>query len=570
MAGLTFALEVARGASVLLLTKKARAESNTNWARGGIAAVVGTDDDAEFHVQDTFVAGAGLCHSHVVRTVVGEGPDRIADLEAWGAAFHREDGRLSLGREGGHSRRRIVHAGDRTGRAIESALLTRASAEGLAILEDHRVEDLVVVEGPQGPSVRGVVVVDDVHGVRRLVRSRAVFLATGGLGRVYRHTTNPSIATGDGVAMAYRAGARIANMEFVQFHPTALHPTGDTAVLISEALRGEGAVLERLDGRRFMDDHHPLGSLAPRDVVARAIAREMRETGDDHVRLDCSGIDRELLTSRFAGTLEDCRERGVDPATQGIPVVPAAHYACGGIWTDLQGRSTLDGLLASGEVACTGLHGANRLASNSLLEAVVMAERAATTLRRTLESEGRWSDSPRPPALPDRPDVDASSPHSDSSGAEASAAGTGSGIRAATEAAAGAPATPHDAAAAREVAEIRDLMWEKAGIVRTVAGLEEARERLLPLQGGGASASAPVANLATTALLIVASALARRESRGLHWLEDHPWRDNESALGDTLVEIPVGKGGAHGGAGRPASPSVGGPWARVAGAGRAP
>ncbi len=536
MAGLTFALEVARGASVLLLTKKARAESNTNWARGGIAAVVGSDDDPEYHVQDTFVAGAGLCHSEVARTVVGEGPARIADLEAWGAAFHREDGHLSLGREGGHSRRRIVHAGDRTGRAIESALLTRASAEGLAILEDHRVEDLVVDEGLDGPRVRGVVVVDDVRGVRRVVRSRAVFLATGGLGRVYRHTTNPSIATGDGVAMAYRAGARIANMEFVQFHPTALHPTGDTAVLISEALRGEGAVLERLDGRRFMDEHHPLGSLAPRDVVARAIARELRDSGDDHVQLECSGIDRELLRQRFTGTLEDCRARGVDPAREAIPVVPAAHYACGGIWTDLQGRSTLEGLMASGEVACTGLHGANRLASNSLLEAVVMAERAAATFRETLEAEGRWSNAPRPPEVPD------------------------------CDAPAEAPSTPGAAVAApdapaEEVAAIRDLMWEKAGIVRSVAALEEAREQLLPLQGGGASASVPVANLATTALLIVSSALARRESRGLHWLEDHPWRDNESALGDTLTEIPegdVGRAATDVGAGAAA-----GPWARI-------
>ena len=522
MAGLTLALELAQGASVLLLTKKARAESNTNWARGGIAAVVGSDDEVRLHVEDTLVAGAGLCHPAVVRAVVADGPARIADLEAWGAAFHREGGHLSLGREGGHSRRRIVHAGDRTGRAIESALLGRASSEGLVILEDHRVEDLVVIEGEAGPAVRGVVVVDDTTGVRRTVRARAVFMATGGCGHVYRHTTNPSIATGDGVAMAYRAGARIANMEFVQFHPTALHPTGDPAVLISEALRGEGAVLERLDGRRFMDEHHPLGSLAPRDIVARSIARELQDASEDHVRLDVSGIDATLLTTRFAGTVEDCRARGVDPREGGIPVVPAAHYACGGIWTDLDGRSTLDGLFASGEVACTGLHGANRLASNSLLEAVVMAERAAIALREMLVEEGRWTDRPRAPGLgsvPTDPHPDPLSPNADpprSAGAHED------------------PATEPDA---REIAELRDLMWAKAGIVRTIAGLEEAREALLPLQNVGMTGSAGLSNLATTALLIVSCALSRRESRGLHWLEDHPWRDNERALADTIVEL---------------------------------
>jgi L-aspartate oxidase len=537
MAGLTLALELAQGASVVLLTKKARAESNTNWARGGIAAVVGSDDDVRLHVEDTFVAGAGLCHAGVVRAVVADGPARIADLEAWGTAFHREGGHLSLGREGGHSRRRIVHAGDRTGRAIESALLGRASAEGLVILEDHRVEDLVVVETDEGRAVRGVIVVDDVSGVRRTVRARAVFLATGGCGHVYRHTTNPSIATGDGVAMAYRAGARIANMEFIQFHPTALHPTGDPAVLISEALRGEGAILERLDGRRFMDGHHPLGSLAPRDIVARAIARELRDTSDDHVRLDITGIDPALLATRFAGTLEDCRARGVDPAAVGwIPVVPAAHYACGGIWTDLHGRSTLDGLFASGEVACTGLHGANRLASNSLLEAVVMAERAAIALREMLMAEGRWTARPRPPRM-DIPPIEPAE-----SGPAAAAA---------------EPEPP-------EIAVVRDLMWEKAGIVRTVAGLHEAQDALLPLQSGGALGSMRLSNLATTALLIVSCALARRESRGLHWLEDHPWRDNERALADTVVELPPS--GDPPGVPRPGAARSGIPTARIRGA----
>lgn len=507
IAGLTFALRMARGASVLLLTKKHRAESNTNWARGGIAAVMGPDDEAELHVADTLVAGAGLCHGDVVRGIVGDGPARIADLWAWGTAFQRDHGAWSLGREGGHSRRRIVHAGDRTGRAIETALLDRAAARGLTILEDHRVDDLVVQDGPRGAEVRGVQVVDDARGVRRTVHARAVFLATGGCGRVYRHTTNPAIATGDGVAMAFRAGARISNMEFIQFHPTALHPTEDPAFLISEALRGEGAVLRRLDGTPFMDRYHALGSLAPRDVVARAIARELQDAADDHVRLDVSGIEPGLRAGRFASTLDGVRERGIDPEDGGIPVVPAAHYVCGGIWTDEVGRSSVDGLLAAGEVACTGLHGANRLASNSLLEAVVVAHRAAAALEDAFRSEGRWTERPHPPAAPD--------PAPDAAGAPD-----------------GAPDDP-------DVGALRSLMWDQAGIVRSVAGLEEARERLEGV--GGPDATPELRNLATVARLIVACALARRESRGLHWLQEHPWRDNESCLGDThMVRGPHG------------------------------
>lgn len=507
IAGLTFALEAARGASVLLLTKKHRAESNTNWARGGIAAVVGPDDAPDLHVGDTLVAGAGLCHGDVVRRIVEEGPARIADLWGWGTGFHRTEAGWSLGREGGHSRRRIVHAGDRTGRAIETALLDRASHDGLAILEDHRVDDLLVDDGAEGGVVRGVRVVDDARGVVRAVRARAVFLATGGCGRVYRHTTNPAIATGDGVAMAYRAGARITNMEFIQFHPTALHPTEDPAFLVSEALRGEGAVLRRIDGTPFMDRYHSLGSLAPRDVVARAIARELRDSDDDHVILDVSGIPAELRATRFASTLDGCRDRGHDPETEGIPVVPAAHYVCGGVWTDESGRTSVSGLLAAGEVACTGLHGANRLASNSLLEAVVVAHRAARALADDLKREGRWSERPRPPATPS------------------------SGSSGDTDGAAPPPAEsdPVD----RGVEALRTLMWEKAGIARTRAGLHEAREALEAMPGSAPSPE--LRALTTVSRLIVACALSRRESRGLHWVDDHPWRDNEAFLRDTHV-----------------------------------
>lgn len=516
IAGLTFALRMARGASVLLLTKKHRAESNTNWARGGIAAVVGSDDDPALHVADTLVAGAGLCHGDVVARIVAEGPARIGDLAAWGTGFHRDGDHFSLGREGGHSRRRIVHAGDRTGRAIETALLDRASARGLAILEDHRVVDLVVDDAGEGPVVRGVRVVDDAGGEERVVRARTVFLATGGCGRVYRHTTNPSIATGDGVAMAFRAGARIANMEFVQFHPTALHPTEDPAFLISEALRGEGAVLRRRDGTAFMDRHHPLGSLAPRDIVARAIAGELADSVDDHVMLDVTGIPLELRRDRFASTLDGCRERGVDPESLGIPVVPAAHYVCGGVSTDESGRTSIEGLMAAGEVACTGLHGANRLASNSLLEAVVVAHRAAQVLADDFRREGRWSDHPEPPG------GDAVAPSDAAASSDVGATSP-------------RPGGTADADAEREIAALRSLMWEKAGIVRSVAGLEEAREELAPI--ARTAPSPELRNLATAGRLIVECALRRRESRGLHYLTDHPWRDNERHLADTTLSL---------------------------------
>ncbi|MGD2068147.1 MAG: FAD-binding protein, partial [Gemmatimonadota bacterium] len=275
IAGLTFALKVASFASVLVVTKKERADSNTNYARGGIAAVIGPDDDPSLHVEDTLVAGAGLCHEDAVDTLVSEGPLRVRELEEWGTRFRRgEDGRLSLGREGGHSRRRIVHAGDRTGMAIETALLEAVEAEPtITVLEDHLAVDLLLGTEPtsHGPVCRGALTLDHRNGERVMVRARATFLASGGCGQVFRHTTNPSIATGDGVAMAFRAGATVANMEFIQFHPTALHPTEDPAFLISEAVRGEGAVLRRVDGAPFMDRYHPLGSLAPRDVVARAI-----------------------------------------------------------------------------------------------------------------------------------------------------------------------------------------------------------------------------------------------------------------------------------------------------------
>ncbi len=536
IAGLTFALRMAEGARVALVTKKERAQSNTNYARGGIAAVVGDDDDPSLHVGDTLVAGAGLCHLDVVEGIVREGPARVRDLIDWGAEFQRAsagpDG-LSLGREGGHSRRRIVHAGDRTGRAIESALLAASEARGLRIVEDHMAVDLVLAEegpGGAGPRVTGVEVLDEATGRRLVVGAPLVFLATGGCGRVYRHTTNPAIATGDGVAMAYRAGAPIANMEFVQFHPTALYPTEDPAFLVSEAVRGEGAVLRRSDGMPFMDAHHALGSLAPRDVVARAIHRELLRTGDSHVMLDIGPIPPEEFEARFPGTVAGCRDRGIDPRREGIPVVPAAHYACGGVRTDAAGRTAVAGLLAAGEVACTGLHGANRLASNSLLEAVVVAHRAAAVAREALEAEGRWQAGG---ALAWPGDGSERGPASDAS----------SGSRAAADEPRDVPDAPEARRALVAAAdEARDRMWAGAGIVRSLDALQALEGWLdatlvgLPTVDRLArTEDIEARNVLETAHLVVRSALQRRESRGLHYLEGYPWRNNERHLRDTVL-----------------------------------
>ena len=516
IAGLSFSLKVAEYTDVLLVTKKDRAESNTNWARGGIAAVVGPDDDGRLHVQDTLLAGAGLCHRDVVEAVVAEGPERIRDLLEWGARFHRDGDGLSLGKEGGHSRRRIVHAGDRTGRTIESALLGAVAArDNIRVVEDLMVVDLLTEGEDEARRCTGLTALGRHTGEAVRVRADAVLLATGGSGQVYRHTTNPGIATGDGVAMAFRAGARVANMEFVQFHPTALFPTEDPAFLISEAVRGEGGVLRTIDGTPFMDALHPQGSLAPRDVVARGIHQVLRDTGDDHVLLDVSPIPSDLFAERFPSTLDGCRTRGITPGTDGIPVVPAAHYQCGGVWTDHWGATNLPGLYATGEVACTGLHGANRLASNSLLEAVVYSHRAAVRLRETLPGAGARA----------RTDLVGLGSESGAAGADAAA-----------------PDPPNPSRV-----HLRSLMWNRAGIVRRS---DELRAALAEVEGllteveaapdpGGAGSTEAVErrNLHWTGWLVLRSAVDRMESRGLHFLEDRPWRDNERCLRDTVVEV---------------------------------
>jgi L-aspartate oxidase len=520
IAGLSFALKVADQGRVAVITKKRSAESNTNYAQGGIAAVMSKEDSFDLHVQDTLEAGAGLCRASVVRTVVEEGPARIAELiehgmqlserEVPGSGGLRE---FDLGREGGHRKRRIVHAKDMTGREAERALLGAvARCSSIEILENHLVIDLIT-SGKLGQTglnrCYGVYVLDRSDGTVETFMAPVTVLATGGCGKVYLYTTNPDIATGDGVAMAYRAGARIANMEFVQFHPTCLYHPKAKSFLISEAVRGEGGVLKALDGHEFMDRYHPLKSLAPRDVVARAIDSEMKRTGADHVWLDITHKPAPFTMERFPNIYQTCLSFGIDITKHPIPVVPAAHYQCGGVLTDVDGQTGIDGLLAIGEVACTGLHGANRLASNSLLEALVFAHRAAARVRA------------HPPAP-----VDMKLP-----AWQSGQAGNADEM----------------VVVSHNWDEIRRLLWDYVGIVRTDKRLRRALKRIANLQEEiqeyywdflVTSDLLELRNIATVAELIVKCALQRPESRGLHYNLDHPDPDPAWAQRDTLVQRP--------------------------------
>lgn len=508
IAGLTYALKAAAHGTVAIVTKKERAVSSTNYAQGGIAAVMAPEDEPALHVRDTLVAGAGLCHTQAVLGLVAEGPDRVHDLIDWGVRFSRTGDDFSFGREGGHSRRRILHAGDFTGKEIERALLQAvADHPRIDLCEDTVAIDLLVGLDHAGrPRAGGALVLDHRAGTLQAIHARMTLIATGGIGQAYRHTTNPEIATGDGVAMAARAGAAVANLEFVQFHPTALYPAEQRAFLISEAVRGEGAVLRTMEGDLLPIDH-ALGSLAPRDIVARHIDRYMKDSGAPHAMLDLSPIDHAEIRDRFPGILAETAERGIDILSQPIPVVPAAHYACGGVLTDGDGRTTIPGLYAAGEVACTGVHGANRLASNSLLEAVVYSHRASEQVLSEIAIECR----------------DAAVRTAPRNGTSGAGTGTLADLR----------------------GRIRDLMWEKAGIVRRTAQLEEAREELAGLLAAieGIRSRSPLEpeavetrNLACVAELVVRCAISRRESRGLHHNEDYPYRDNERFLRDTVIE----------------------------------
>lgn len=499
IAGLTFALHAAQHGQVTLVTKRKRDDAATNWAQGGVAAVLSPEDTFAEHEHDTLVTGAGLCHPDAVRVCVEGGPSAIRWLNQKGAQFSLDSaGQFDLAREGGHRARRVVHAGDITGREIQRALVDAVVAHpNIELLEWHMGVDLIMQSRLGGPELCvGAYVLNEQTGVVETRLAHATILATGGAGKVYLYTSNPDVATGDGVAMAYRAGAEVANMEFYQFHPTCLFHPMAKSFLVSEALRGEGATLRLLDGTPFMDRHHPMKDLAPRDVVARAIDYEMKRTGSDYVLLDITHHPADFIRERFPGISAQCLEYGIDITREPIPVVPAAHYMCGGVTTDLVGRTTLPGLWAIGETACTGLHGANRLASNSLLEGVVFGTRAAEKLGETI-AELRT----RPyPQVPDWQ--------------------TGSAV-----------ASDEEVVVSHNWEELRRMMWNYVGIVRSERRLRRAARRVSLLEEEireyywhhlVTRDLLELRNIATVAQLIVSFASARNESRGLHFTVDYP------------------------------------------------
>jgi L-aspartate oxidase len=509
LAGLYFALRASEHGRVLIATKRAPADSNTNYAQGGVAGVLDPEDRLETHIEDTLRVGDGLCNRTVVESCLREGPEHILRFaNELGVPFDRgPDGQFELGREGGHTARRIVHAKDMTGAAIHSALLTRVMERGdrIQLLPDHLAIDLLTTAKYGGPnSVFGAYLYDQTTGEVKTATARAVVLATGGAGKVYLYTTNPDVATGDGIAMAYRVGARIGNMEFFQFHPTCLYHPAAKSFLISEALRGEGGILRLRDGTAFMHRYHEMKDLAPRDVVARAIDAELKRSGDDCVSLDMTHLPGPFLVERFPNIHQRCMELGIDMRITPIPVVPAAHYCCGGVVVDMRGRSSVRNLYSIGEVSMTGLHGACRLASNSLLEAMVYAARAADDVK------GAGSDRPS---------------------------------HVAPWYAGEATSSDEAVVVTHNWDEIRRLMWNYVGIVRTDRRLERAAQRIELIRSeirdyywnvrvNGDLVE--LRNIALVADLIVESARRRSESRGLHYTLDHPDHDPRLAH-DTVL-----------------------------------
>ena len=522
IAGLSYALRVARLGKVIVVTKKRDVDTATNLAQGGIAAVLSNDDSFELHEQDTLVSGAGLCDLDVVRIVVGEGPERIRDLIDIGVQFVKEEkdkNNLSLGREGGHSRRRVAHAYDLTGKEIERALLEKVKAtENITFCENHSVVDLLVAEKSRDGKTQkvcvGAYVLEENGGVVPY-RAKITTLCTGGCGKVYLYTSNPDISTGDGIAMAFRAGAKVANMEFVQFHPTCLfHPRAKN-FLISEAVRGEGAILIHKDGTRFMEKYDQRLELATRDTVARAIDKEMKERGVDCVYLDISSKDPEFVKKRFPNIYQKCLTYGIDITKEPIPVVPAAHYMCGGVLADVWGRTSIEGLFALGETACTGLHGGNRLASNSLLEAVVFSERAYKYC------EKYWSIISQ------------------------------IGLATVDEWKAGRAIPLEEEILINHNWDlIRRTMWNYVGIVRSTKRLELARQRMVDIameieqhyRDYYVTANmVELRNIAWIALMIIHAALKRKESRGLHYMVDYPDQDEKFHYWEVFCKKESGK-----------------------------
>ncbi|MFD2245387.1 L-aspartate oxidase [Pontibacter ruber] len=492
IAGLTFALHAATYGTVAVVCKAGATETNTAYAQGGIAAVLGAYDSFEQHVQDTLTAGAGLCNEAAVRYMVEQAPQAIGWLQAQGVLFDKSDSRqLALGLEGGHSRHRIAHVKDHTGLSIQQVLVQAARHQpNITLLEHHLGIDLLT----ENQVCYGVEVLDLKNGAIKTILAGAVALATGGSGRVYQHTTNPAIATGDGLAMACRADAEVTNMEFFQFHPTALYePGAKDTFLVSEALRGAGAELVLPDGNRFMHRHHPLGSLAPRDVVARAVYEQMQLLNSPCLYLDARHLPKGKVQKQFPFITTKCKSIGIDPVNDLIPVVPAAHYQCGGLQTDLHGQTSLARLYAIGEVACTGVHGANRLASNSLLEGVVFGKSAAVHAVRLPKGVSY---------LPDNQESITSE---------------------------SIPAAMRTAASIKQ--QLQHLMWEHAGIVRTVQGLQQAirrvealKQQLQPTHNLAPTCQGRIEtkNLLTVAEIILKACLSRTESIGGHYMEQVP------------------------------------------------
>uniref|UniRef100_Q3ARF4 L-aspartate oxidase n=1 Tax=Chlorobium chlorochromatii (strain CaD3) TaxID=340177 RepID=Q3ARF4_CHLCH len=511
--GLYFALHAAEYASVIIITKKESFTSNTNWAQGGIAATIDSTDSPDLHIADTLDAGAGLCNREMVSLMVHEGPKHISHLQELGVNFTTADQQhLHLGKEGGHSRHRIVHAQDLTGREVEMALLERINHHPNIILLEHHYAIELLTEHHLGIKTNdikcyGAYALDSVNNKTKKILARITMLATGGLGQIYPYTTNPDIATGDGVAMGYRAGAEIANMEFIQFHPTALYHPACSTFLISEAVRGFGGILKLKDGTEFMHKYDPRQNLAPRDIVARAIDSEIKKSGEQCVYLDVSHLEAQATKEHFPNIYETCLGYGIDMTREMIPVVPAAHYACGGIKTDHQGRTTIERLYACGEASCTGVHGANRLASNSLLEALVFAWRAAEDIRTTLSNYHNGTHFP-----------------------EWDDSGT---------------VNPEEwILVSHNKREAQQVMNDYVGIVRSDLRLQRARRRIDFLKEETeayfkktkvTTQILELRNIIKVASLVIEGALKRRESRGLHYTTDYPQKDNRHFLNDTLL-----------------------------------
>jgi L-aspartate oxidase len=518
LGGSALALRLAEaGVAVGLLAKKAPTESSSNWAQGGIAAAMGSDDSPELHAADTHTAGGGLCHEDTVEFVTRQAPDSVRWLQDCGVEFTRNKGELHLTQEGGHSRRRVVHAADATGQAIMQAMMARVAAAGnITVMTELLAIDLITTTKlglPGDNRVLGVYALDRASESVRTLSARVVVLATGGASKIYLYTTNPDTSTGDGIAMAWRAGCRVANLEFVQFHPTALYHPHAKAVLISEALRGEGGVLVLPDGRRFMPDHDERADLAPRDLVARAIDFEMKRGGYDCVYLDISHKPANEIMQFFPNIARRCQEFGIDITRQRIPVVPAAHYSCGGIVTDLDAATDIDGLFAIGESTCTGLHGANRLASNSLLECLVFAAAADRRIRAELPRLQKPDT-----RLPDWDESRVTDPD-------------------------------ELVVVSHNWDELRRFMWDYVGIVRTNKRLERARHRVQLLQDEIADFYGnfrvtndliELRNLALVAELTIGSAMARHESRGLHFNRDYPDSFPAGEATDTVLSPTLG------------------------------